>query len=243
MQLVRPVDWCNGCERCSHELAKCQLNANNSITSGVDSGCGSKPPQRPTNTTAPQDLDPNSPLRNIMNRTARLITSVTFAATALVGISAPAFASPKSDAVNAARVENRARSQATYDANKVRRDTRYTENSARRDATYAANSARRDATFQSCLTGAAAATTKEAREAAKAACKASRGTTKTANEAARETTRTQNKVTNEATRAANKAAWEQTKAANKAAIAAARASVTTVPVTVPVAIVVPVAAA
>ena len=54
-----------------------------------------------------------------MNRTARLITSITFATTALVGISAPVFASPKSDAVNAARVENRARSQATYDANKT----------------------------------------------------------------------------------------------------------------------------
>ncbi len=101
-----------------------------------------------------------------MNRSTRFITSITIAAAAVVGVSAPAFSTPKSDAVAAARAENRARSQATYDANKVRRDARYTENSSRRDATYSANSARRDATFQSCLTGAAAATTKEAREAA-----------------------------------------------------------------------------
>ena len=192
---------------------------------------------------APHNLEPNSPKGIIMNRTARLIASVTFAATALIGVSAPAFASPKSDAVNAARTENRARSQATYDANKARRDARYAENSGRRDATHTANSARRDATFQSCLTGAAAATTKEAREAAKAACKTARENTHVANKTAWDTTRTQNEATRDATRAANKAAWEQTRAANKAAIAAARNSVTTVPTTAPATVVVPVSAA
>ena len=178
-----------------------QLNANNSLTWRVDALFGSNN-HRTGRHHRLQDLETHShPKGTIMNRSTRLIASITIAAAAVVGVSAPAFSTPKSDAITAVREQNRARIQATYDANKVRRD-----------ATYTANSARRDATFQSCLTGAAAATTKEAREAAKASCKTARENTKVANKSAWEQTRDQNKAAREATRAANKAAIDAAKA-------------------------------